>query len=586
MGLRRLASPSDDRVSPRRKVGDVPSSPYDNGSFDLVVNLPSKSEGGLELNPAYVEQRIQEAVETGEADEFEFGFHRLELKRVLGKGAFGKVFLAEAYGIGGSENTSVVAVKVLNDKANEDEVEDFKMEINFMKTIGHHENVVTMLGCCTLYPPLCLVVECVPHGDLLHYLRDLRKTFEQQYRKLQGDNGKGLKNEEKLSTSQTSPNSSESTAGSYSHRPLIPSASDTKKCEKSLDSGEKPEFNRSTSLKSLRALSVLNTVRRASEIPSAHYVARGPTDASNNTETTTVAIDSKEASRAKAASAMSLDGALDSGDLQSFAYQIANGMAYLSGRGIVHRDLAARNILVGDDKVLKISDFGLSREGIYVKRSTGKIPLRWLSIEAMRDRIYSTESDIWAFGIVLWEICTLGGFPYPTINDRDLLEFLLEGERMEKPTNCTDEIYQIMLGCWSHECGDRPSFQSLKEQLFDMQKEEKPYVNVDPSHDFSLPPTAGLDTVGNLIAFSDGTFSGDAADQLLSQTDFSPDQSHAPRHVSPTSDEENAGYESSNGSEDFTVSFGDKADSGHIHLSSLSGQPSVDAEDRNPELLV
>lgn len=68
--------------------------------------------------------------------------------------------------------------------------------------------------------------------------------------------------------------------------------------------------------------------------------------------------------------------------------------AYLSGRGIVHRDLAARNILVGDDKVLKISDFGLSREGIYVKRSTGKIPLRWLSIEAMRDRIYSTESDM------------------------------------------------------------------------------------------------------------------------------------------------------------------------------------------------
>ena len=87
--------------------------------FNLVVNLPSKSERGLELNPAYVEQRIQEAVETGEADEFEFGFHRLELKRVLGKGAFGKVFLAEAYGIGGSENTSLVAVKVLNGKSNQ-----------------------------------------------------------------------------------------------------------------------------------------------------------------------------------------------------------------------------------------------------------------------------------------------------------------------------------------------------------------------------------------------------------------------------------------------------------------------------------
>lgn len=569
----------DDRASYPRNVGDVPSSPYANDRFDLVVNLPSKSERGLELNPAYVEQRIQEAVETGEADEFEFGFHRLELKRVLGKGAFGKVFLAEAYGIGGSENTSLVAVKVLNDKANEDEVEDFKMEINFMKTIGHHENVVTMLGCCTLYPPLCLVVECVPHGDLLHYLRDLRKTFEQQYRKLQGDDVKGLKNEEKSSTSQTLPNGSESTStSSYSHRPLVPSASDTKKHETFLDSSERPKFNRSTSLKSLKALSVLNTVRRASEIPSVHYVARDPADASSNTETTTLAIDSKEASDTKAASAMSLDGALDSGDLQSFAYQIANGMAYLSGREIVHRDLAARNILVGDDKVLKISDFGLSREGIYVKRSTGKIPLRWLSIEAMRDRIYSTTSDVWAFGIVLWEICTLGGFPYPTINDRDLLEFLLEGERMEKPTNCTDEIYQIMLGCWSRECEDRPTFQSLKEQLFDMQKEEKPYVNVDPSQDFTLPPTAGRDSVGNLITFSDGTFS---ANQLLSR-----DQSHAPRDVSPISDKENAGYESSNGSENFSVSFGDPAEGNFIHLSPLSRKPRVDGEDMNPELLV
>lgn len=137
-------------------------------------------------------------------------------------------------------------------------------------------------------------------------------------------------------------------------------------------------------------------------------------------------LDSKAAAKAQAASparAISLDGALDSTDLQSFAFQIANGMvklyfpfqiikvnfyfihktfffyfflfkAYLAGKGIVHRDLAARNILVGDEKVLKISDFGLSREGVYVKRSTGKIPLRWLSTEAMRDRIYSTTSDM------------------------------------------------------------------------------------------------------------------------------------------------------------------------------------------------
>lgn len=79
-----------------------------------VVNLPIKSEEGLELNPAYIEQRIQDALKTGEADRFEFGYHRLEFKQIIGKGAFGKVFLAKAYGIGGNEPTSLVAVKMLN----------------------------------------------------------------------------------------------------------------------------------------------------------------------------------------------------------------------------------------------------------------------------------------------------------------------------------------------------------------------------------------------------------------------------------------------------------------------------------------
>jgi len=244
-GLQRLADHMhrDDNYFGNRQndFSSLYSSDYDR--TELEVNLPSKTEGGLELNPAYVEQRIQEALETGEADEFEFGYHRLELKRVLGKGAFGKVFLAEAYGIGGSEETSLVAVKVLNEKANEDEVEDFKIEINFMKTIGRHENVVTMLGCCTLYPPLCLVVEYVPHGDLLHYLRNLRKTFEMQNRKLQGEDIEKLKNEQKTTSSTTAEISSGESVmgpGSYSRRPLVPSASGTAISELALDADEKP----------------------------------------------------------------------------------------------------------------------------------------------------------------------------------------------------------------------------------------------------------------------------------------------------------------------------------------------------------
>lgn len=92
-----------------------------------------------------------------------------------------------------------------------------------------------------------------------------------------------------------------------------------------------------------------------------------------------------------------------SGVQRSFPFQ-----NHLEQLNITHRDLAARNILVGHGKTLKISDFGLSRMGIYVKTTSGRIPLRWLSIEAMRDHTYSTKSDVWAYGTVLWEICTLG----------------------------------------------------------------------------------------------------------------------------------------------------------------------------------
>lgn len=156
---------------------------------------------------------------------------------------------------------------------------------------------------------------------------------------------------------------------------------------------------------------------------------------------------------------------LDPSELQSFALQVANGMvseldlivckhdtrhvwrrayhlfqSHLESLQITHRDLAARNILVGHGKVLKISDFGLSRVGVYVKTTSGRIPLRWLSIEAMRDHIYTVKSDCWAYGVVLWEICTLGAFPYPSVSDKDLLRYLESGRRLEKPDSCRREM--------------------------------------------------------------------------------------------------------------------------------------------------
>ncbi|CAB4040441.1 tyrosine kinase, partial [Paramuricea clavata] len=165
--------------------------------------------------------------------------------------------------------------------------------------------------------------------------------------------------------------------------------------------------------------------------------------------------------------------------LASFARQIAAGMKHVSGLSIVHRDLAAKNILLGEDKVLKISDFGLSREGTYIKRSNGKIPFRWLSIEAIRERTYSTASDVWAFGVVLWEICTLGDTPYSSVADRDLKDFLLAGKTLEKVDSCADDIYEIMLKCWSHLRKDRPTFTELSDKLWNLEHEEKTYVNLD-----------------------------------------------------------------------------------------------------------
>ncbi|GBP27278.1 Tyrosine-protein kinase receptor torso [Eumeta japonica] len=131
-------------------------------------------------------------------------------------------------------------------------------------------------------------------------------------------------------------------------------------------------------------------------------------------------------------------------DLLSFCRQIARGMEFLAHNRIVHRDLAARNVLVCADKLLKIADFGLSRdvynESHYKQKSNGKVPIKWMAIESLTHQIYTSQSDVWSFGVVLWEVVTLGGTPYPGVAPARLLRFLRSGYRMPRPANCTDQL--------------------------------------------------------------------------------------------------------------------------------------------------
>uniref|UniRef100_A0A8C1XDY7 Fibroblast growth factor receptor n=1 Tax=Cyprinus carpio TaxID=7962 RepID=A0A8C1XDY7_CYPCA len=285
--------------------------------------------------------------------DWEFPRENLTLGKPLGEGCFGQVVRAEAYGINkdNQDQMTTVAVKMLKDDATDKDLADLISEMELMKVMDKHKNIINLLGVCTQDGPLYVLVEYASKGSLREYLRARRPP------------------------------------------------------------GMDYTFD-------------------VTKVPEEQLTFK---------------------------------------DLVSCAYQVARGMEYLASKRCIHRDLAARNVLVTEDNVMKIADFGLAR-GVhqidyYKKTTNGRLPVKWMAPEALFDRVYTHQSDVWSFGVLMWEIFTLGGSPYPGIPVEELFKLLKEGHRMDKPSNCTHELYMKMRECWHAVPTQRPTFKQLVEEL-------------------------------------------------------------------------------------------------------------------------
>ncbi|XP_051486419.1 vascular endothelial growth factor receptor kdr-like isoform X2 [Apus apus] len=358
-----------------------------------------------------------------DSSKWEFPRDRLRLGKTLGHGAFGKVVEASAFGIDKSSTCKTVAVKMLKECATTNECKALMSELKILIHIGHHLNVVNLLGACTKAGgPLMVIVEYCKYGNLSNYLRGKRGDFI-----------------------------------------AYKSQEHSDQAEKSLDESNSDL----TELIKRRLESVASTGSSAS---SGFIEDKSYSDSEDDEE------DAEDLYKRP----LTLE------DLICYSFQVAKGMEFLASRKCIHRDLAARNILLSENNVVKICDFGLARDIYkdpdYVRKGDARLPLKWMAPEAIFDKIYTTQSDVWSFGVLLWEIFSLGASPYPGVQiDEDFCRRLKEGTRMRSPEYSTPEVYQTMLDCWHGVPTERPTFTELVERLGDLlqanvQQDGKDYI--------------------------------------------------------------------------------------------------------------
>nr|5HHW_A Chain A, Insulin receptor [Homo sapiens] len=158
-------------------------------------------------------------------------------------------------------------------------------------------------------------------------------------------------------------------------------------------------------------------------------------------------------------------------EMIQMAAEIADGMAYLNAKKFVHRNLAARNCMVAHDFTVKIGDFGMTRDiyetDYYRKGGKGLLPVRWMAPESLKDGVFTTSSDMWSFGVVLWEITSLAEQPYQGLSNEQVLKFVMDGGYLDQPDNCPERVTDLMRMCWQFNPKMRPTFLEIVNLLKD-----------------------------------------------------------------------------------------------------------------------
>nr|XP_033786195.1 epidermal growth factor receptor isoform X2 [Geotrypetes seraphini] len=177
--------------------------------------------------------------------------------------------------------------------------------------------------------------------------------------------------------------------------------------------------------------------------------------------------------------------------LLNWCVQIAKGMNYLEDRRLVHRDLAARNVLVKTPQHVKITDFGLAKllgaEEKEYHAEGGKVPIKWMALESILHRIYTHQSDVWSYGVTVWELMTFGSKPYDGIPASDISSILEKGERLPQPPICTIDVYMIMVKCWMIDADSRPKFRELMAEFTKMARDPQRYLVIQGDERMNLP---------------------------------------------------------------------------------------------------